>query len=156
MTSEGLNRMLNNRSLSCIGTRAENPFEWRLKNIVMTGLLLVSLAVGVPGLAYAHMEKPLHGGQVADVNDLSLELLVKDKRVMVYVRDHGKPLSVAGASGRLVRVGADGRSDTALHPTADASALTGEFSEDVQKGSKLVISVSMPGRKPLQTRFVLR
>lgn len=107
-------------------------------------------------LAHAHSEKPRHGGQVVEAGDLHVELLVKDGQVLVYVSDHGKPLPLSGASGRLVTLGQAGRHDVDLAVRPDAGALSVAVPPSLKAGDKLVVMLNLSGRKPIQARFVMR
>jgi hypothetical protein len=67
-------------------------------------------------LAHDDHGKPQHGGVVAEASTFQVELVAGPKGPVLYVTDHGKPLSTAGASGKLVVLAAGQKSELALAP----------------------------------------
>lgn len=122
---------------------------WR----IMAVMLL--FAFGCPLAALAHVEKPKHGGQIVEVGDLHVELVLKSGQVTVFVSDHGRPIGLSGGSGRLIVVGKDGRKEVALSVNPQGDALEAKLPPTVKAGDKGVVVISLSGRKPIQARFVM-
>ncbi len=104
---------------------------------------------------HSHGAKPLHGGIVTEANDIEFELVAKADTITVYVRDHGKALATKGASGKVtVLTGAD-KADAALTPAGD-NKLESRGSFKVGSGTKLVVTVNLQGKQPINARFALK
>ena len=122
--------------------------------------LLSAAALALASHAYAadehsHGAKPLHGGIVTEASDIEFELVAKADVITLYVRDHGKAVATQGASGKLtVLTGAD-KADAALSPAGD-NKLEAKGSFKLGPGTKLVASVNLQGRKPINMRFALK
>ena len=101
---------------------------------------------------HAHGHQPLHGGVVVEAKDMDYELVARADRLQLYLRDHGKPVPVAGASARLVLLTGADKQEVALAPAGDRLEAAGTFR--VAKGTKVVAQVQMAG-KASSARFVL-
>jgi hypothetical protein len=104
---------------------------------------------------HTHGAKPQHGGVVTEASDIEFELVSKAGAITVYLRDHGKPLATQGATGKLtVLTGAD-KAEGALSPAGD-NRLEAKGDFKVGPGTKLVATVNLQGRKPINVRFALK
>jgi hypothetical protein len=122
--------------------------------------LLTATALAFASTAFAadehsHSPKPRHGGIVTEASDIEFELVAEADTITVYVRDHGKALATQGATGKLtVLTGAD-KAEGALAPAGD-NKLEAKGSFKVGSGSKLVATVNLQGRKPINVRFAMK
>lgn len=122
--------------------------------------LLSAAALALASHAYAadehsHGAKPLHGGIVTEASDIEFELVAKADAITLYVRDHGKGVATQGATGKLtVLTGAD-KADGALTPAGD-NKLEAKGSFKLGPGTKLVATVNLQGKKPINMRFALK
>jgi hypothetical protein len=124
-------------------------------------LLLAAMSlIGAAG-AYAgdghdhgHDHAPRHGGVVSAVKDLDLELVAKPTRLQLYLREHGKPVGIAGAKARLTLLTDSDRREIELHAAGDRLEATGNF--NVAPGAKALALVTLPGRPALTARFMLK
>jgi hypothetical protein len=125
---------------------------------VGTGGLAAVLFLCVTAPAHAaggHDHTPKHGGVVTEANDLDFELVARADSLTLHVRDHGKALSMQGASARLTMLVGTERSEVQLAPSGtDRLEAKGAFK--VGPGTKVVAAVTMPGRKTANVRFVLK
>lgn len=122
-------------------------------------LLALALLAGTAAQAggnHQHDHKPLHGGIVAEASDLDFELLLsRPGQITLYVRDHGKPLALNGASARLTLLsGSDKREASLVAVGGERLEAQGDFK--LAAGSKVVALVQLPGRKPVNVRFALK
>lgn len=116
---------------------------------------LAGAAQAADGHDHAHAHTPLQGGVLVEAADLDFELVAQSAPVRLHVRDHGRPLALQGASARLtVLSGADKR-ELQLQPVGDRLE-AGAGSARLAPGSKVIAQVTLPGRKPVQVRFVVR
>ena len=119
--------------------------------------LLAAAALAISGHAVAagtdHHE-PLHGGIVVEGKQADFELVAKPDVIHLYVRDHGKPMSVAKASAKLTLLSGSEKQEVVLAPAGDKLEAKGTFK--VLAGTKVVAVVTNEG-KPLGTaRFTLK
>lgn len=116
--------------------------------LALGGVLLGS----VPAIAHDD-PKPRHGGIVQLVNDVAYELVIKGAHVEIYVADHGKPVSMAGTTGKLtVMMGAQ-RSEADLVAVGDRLEAKGV---KLDKGAKVVAALTLPNRKAVTVRFAVK
>ncbi|MEI7444838.1 MAG: hypothetical protein WCK28_08115 [Burkholderiales bacterium] len=105
--------------------------------------------------AGGHDLTPKHGGVVVESNDLDVELVARPDRLTLHVRDHGKPVDLKGASGKMTLLAGTEKLEAALAP-GDGNTLQAAGAFKVGPGTKAVATLTLPGRKPLVARFVLR
>ncbi|MBX9848894.1 MAG: hypothetical protein K2X64_06340 [Rhodocyclaceae bacterium] len=63
-------------------------------------------------------------------------------------------MSTKGATGKLILLGSDGKRDVELKPAGE-NQLTGKVSAKPAKGTKVVATITLPGKKTATVRFVL-
>lgn len=117
------------------------------------GLLL---ALGALSLTAAHADsaaKPKRGGVVQSANHMDFELVAQADGASIYIDDHGKPVSVAGASGKLTVLNGTEKSEAELKPAGDKLEAKGI---KVASGSKVVVSVTTAEKKTMSLRFTVR
>ena len=69
----------------------------------------VVLAAGEHGkgdAAHADEAKPMHGGVVLVVKDVSYELVATKDRLALHVSDHGQPVDLTGATAKVTLLSA--------------------------------------------------
>lgn len=120
--------------------------------------LMVSVLLGVaPALAGGPAIGP-NGGKVEHAGPYHLELVVKGNGLAVYLTDadSGKAIEAKDAKASAT-VLADRQPETVTLAPAEGGALRGQgvFSVDA-RDLKIVVSVAMPGEKPVQARFAAR
>lgn len=119
---------------------------------VAFALLVLNLPM-VAAHAHAEHGQPQFGGVVAEAGLAQFEVVAKDGKVVVHVTNHGAAVDTAGAKGKLTVLAGTAKSEIVLTP-AGGNRLEG--SGNVAGGAKLLISVELPGQKPLQARAVAR
>lgn len=123
-----------------------------IKNLTF-GLLL---ALGALGFTAAHADgaaKPKRGGVVQSANHLDFELVWHADGASIYIDDHGKPVSVAGATGKLTVLNGADKSETELMPAGDKLEAKGI---KLPSGSKVVASVTTAEKKTMSVRFTVK
>lgn len=118
--------------------------------------LLLAATLSAPALAAGeHDHAPRHGGIVVEAAHLDWELVAKPDRLQLHVRDHGKVLSTAGASGKLTLLSGKQRAEAALTPVGtDRLEAAAPFA--LAAGTKVVATVTLANRKTANMRFTLR
>lgn len=127
----------------------------------MTTTMKTSLAAAVLGLsllgsgaALAHGgAEPKHGGIVQTASDLSFELVARPDGAVLYVEDHGKPMSVDGLSGKLTVLKGSERSEAALSAAGDRLEAKGIT---LAPGAKVVAALQTAGKKAITVRFTVK
>ena len=109
-------------------------------------------AAGDHGAGHEH--KPLHGGVVVEASDMDFELVPAAGAISLYIRDHGKPARIEGASARLTLLNGKEKTEVQLLPAGDRLQAQGNFKAGA--GTKAVAAVTLPGKKAVNVRFVLK
>lgn len=112
----------------------------------------IALGMALSGLSYAHGAKPKHGGVVKSVADVTFELVSENGKAVIYVDDHGAELKTAGATGSLTVLAGAKKTQTALEATG-SNALTSATPVKLERGSKALASITLPGKEPIRVRF---
>lgn len=118
-------------------------------------LSLIAAALVATGSAQAGEDdhKPMHGGIVAHGKVLDMELVASPTWLRIYVSDHGKPLDMSKASGKLTLLAGAEKQEIELKPSGDKLEAAGSFK--VGPGTKAVAAVSVAG-KTATARFTLK
>lgn len=124
----------------------------------MNKTFIAMLAAGLAALsvnaAQAHGDaKPKHGGVVQTANDVSFELVAQADGAAIYIEDHEKPMSVAGAGGKLTVLNGADKSEAELKPAGDRLEAKGI---KLSSGSKVVASVITADKKTVSVRFTVK
>lgn len=128
---------------------------------IAAALAAIGTSIGISfgtlsGAAMAHDATPAqYGGIVQTASDLQFELVAKDGGVRLYVDDHGRKKSVAGASGKLTVLNGASKSETALEPAQD-NVLVAADKVTLARGAKAVAKVTFADGKTVTVRFVAR
>lgn len=124
----------------------------RLVSLIAVALVLA----GSPAVFAAgkHDHTPKHGGVVVEVKDIDLELVLKPDLVRLYVRDHGKPVKLEGASAKLTLLAGTEKTEATLARAGDALEAKGSFK--VGAGVKAVVVLILSGKAPVTARFAMK
>ena len=122
-----------------------------------TQILLASIALALANSTFAaggkHGHKPLHGGVVAEVKDMDVELVAKPSAIQLYQRGHGKMPDLSKATAKVTLQTGTDKQEVELKPAGDKLEATGSFK--VSPGTKAV-AVLMVAGKPATARFTLK
>lgn len=118
-------------------------------------LLAVLLTVATPALAGPDDVKPLYGGVVQEIRDISYELVAKPDTLSLYVHDHGKKLPSAGGAARVTLLNGSEKTDVALAPAGD-NLFQAKGTFKVQKGTRAIAVVTLAGKGPVTARYDIR
>ena len=132
---------------------AAAPMENAMKKLIT--LAAMAMAIAASGNALAHGDKPKHGGVVQAASDLGFELVNKNSSATIYVEDHGKPVSTAGASGKLTVLNGAEKSEVPLEPAGDNTFATkGEVK--LGKGAKAIAALTFADKMVVNVRFSVK
>lgn len=121
---------------------------------VLTCLAMAASLI-VSGNVLAHGAKPKHGGIVQSANDVSFELVSKDNAAVIYVEDHGKKLSTAGATGKLTLLNGTAKSELPLEPAGE-NKLAAKGNAKLAKGAKAIASITFANKETVNVRFAFK
>ena len=114
-----------------------------------------AIAVASPAvLAHAEHGQPEYGGIYGEAGAFQAELVITDSQAKIYVTNHGEPLSTKGATGKLIVLAADGKSEVELKPAAD-NQLVAALKAKPAKGAKIVATITLAGKKPANVRYAV-
>lgn len=124
-----------------------------MKKLITLAAMVVAMAAS--GNVLAHGDKPKHGGVLQEANDVSFELVNKDGKATIYVEDHGKPVSTAGATGKLTVLNGAEKSEVALEPAGD-NTLAAKGDARLGKGTKAIAALTFADKKAVNVRFAVK
>lgn len=116
--------------------------------MVFFSAVIMSPVYSSPG----HDHKPLHGGKVFEAKEFDVELVAKSDSIELYVRDHGKPISLGGGVANLSILNGAEKKDFELKPEANKFKISGSF--DMRKGTRVVAIIRLSG-KVVTARYVI-
>lgn len=118
---------------------------------ILTLLVLTTLS-----FSPAHADgvaKAKHGGVVQKANDKTYELVLHADGAAIHIDDHGKPVSVAGASGKLTVLSGANKSEVELKPAGEKLEAKGI---KLTPGNTVVASVTTADKKTVNVRFTVK
>jgi hypothetical protein len=121
----------------------------KLLTVVVLGMSVLWIDV-----AMAHgSAKARHGGAVATASDLNFELVGTPTGAVIYVDDHGKPMSPAGMAGKLTVLLGSEKADAELVVAGDKLEAKGI---KLAAGAKVVAALTTPAKKAITVRFTVK
>ena len=124
----------------------------------MIKTLVSMLTLGLAALSFTAAQadgvaKAKYGGVVQKANDITYELVAHADGAAIHIDDHGKPVSVAGATGKLTVLSGADKSEAELKPAGDKLEAKGI---KLAPGSKVVASVTTADKKTVSVRFTIK
>ena len=119
----------------------------------LAAALLVATAITLPAFA-AEDHAPKHGGVVVETKAGDLELVAKPELIVIHVSDHGKPMKLSSASGKVTVFNGNDKTEAPLALVGDKLEAKGSFK--VGAGTKLLAEVSLNGKPAVSARFTLK
>ncbi|QDF97014.1 hypothetical protein CJ010_10985 [Azoarcus sp. DD4] len=128
-----------------------------MKRLSLVALLAAVLAASVPAAAhtdeYLEAVKAPHGGRLRMSGPYHLELVVKDRDILVYVTDHGdKEIATAGGEGKVVLQRGSSRVSVRLEPSG-GNVLRGKSESGITPSTSAVVFVKLPGQDAYSARY---
>lgn len=120
---------------------------------ILLPLLLATLAAG-PVFAAGEDHKPKYGGVVVETKSGDFELVAKGDQIVIYVGDHGKPLKLTSASGKVTVFNGAESKDAPIALAGDKLEAKGPFK--IAAGTKVLAEVSVNGKPTVAARFTLK
>jgi len=115
--------------------------------------LLIASALVLPAFA-TEDHAPKHGGVVVETKAGDLELVAKPELIVIHVSDHGKPMKLTSASGKVTVFNGNDKTEAPLTLVGDKLEAKGSFK--VGAGAKALAEVSLNGKPAVSARFTLK
>jgi hypothetical protein len=115
--------------------------------------LLIATALALPAFA-AEDHTPKHGGVVVETKAGDLELVAKPELIVIHVSDHGKPLKLSSASGKVTVFNGNDKTEAPLALVGDKLEAKGSFK--LGAGTKVLADVAVNGKPAVAARFTLK
>ena len=118
--------------------------------------IAATLAIGVSGAVFAQKDDHTakHGGIFVETKALDFEIVAKPDIIQVYVADHGKPVKLDGAKGKVTLLNGSEKTEVDLAPAGDKLEAKGSFK--VAKGTKGIATVALAGKSAATARFEVK
>ena len=119
-------------------------------------LLFAAILAGAPALAAGEdPHEGKHGGKLVESGHHHVEIVAKDDLIEVYVNgEDGKPENVKEAKATAAILSEGKKIDITLAPESD-DVLKGKGTFKAVKGTTIVVTLTMPGHQPEQSRIKL-
>ena len=110
---------------------------------LIVAMLFASMICALMPASMAHGDfPPKRGGISVNAGEMTLEFVIRDGMVVVYLDDHGEPVRAQGAEATLVLTGSDGAERAIRMRVAGANAF--EASDvAVKTGERLLFFAKM-------------
>ena len=115
--------------------------------------LLIATALALPAFA-AEDHAPKHGGVVVETKAGDLELVAKPELIVIHVSDHGKPMKLSSASGKVTVFNGNDKTEAPLALVGDKLEARGSFK--IGAGTKVLAEVTLNGKPAVSERFTLK
>lgn len=117
--------------------------------------MAVALGTGAAVGDEKHSHTGKHGGKIVESGHHHVEIIAKDGSLEIFVNDEeGKPEDIKDAKATAAVLSEGKKVDLTLAPDPSNSLKgTGEFK--ATKGTTIVVTLTMPGHKPEQSRAKL-
>ena len=115
--------------------------------------LIVACAAALPVIA-AEDHTPKHGGIVVETKAGDMELVAKPELIVIHVSDHGKPMKLTSASGKVTVFNGNDKTEAPLALVGDKLEAKGSFK--IAAGTKVLADVALNGKPAVAARFTLK
>lgn len=117
-------------------------------------LVAAAVAIAAPVFAQKDDHTAKHGGIFVETKALDFEIVAKPDVIQVYVADHGKPVKLDGAKGKVTLLNGSEKTEVDLAPAGDKLEAKGAFK--VAKGTKGIATVTLAGKSAAAARFEVK
>ena len=115
--------------------------------------LLIATALALPAFA-AEDHTPKHGGVVVETKAGDLELVAKPELIVIHVSDHGKPMKLSSARGKVTVFNGNDKTEAPLALIGDKLEAKGSFK--LGAGTKVLADLTVNGKPAVAARFTLK
>lgn len=115
---------------------------------------LVAAIVAAAPVHAADDHKPQHGGVVVETKTGDMELVAKPDLIVIHVSDHGKPMKLTSATGKVTVFNGSVKTEAPLTLAGDKLEAKGSFK--LGAGTKVLADVALNGKPAVAARFTLK
>jgi hypothetical protein len=115
--------------------------------------LLAATAMTLPAHA-ADDHAPKHGGVVVETKAGDMEMVAKPDIIVLYVSDHGKPMKVTSATGKVTVFNGNEKTEAPVALVGERLEAKGSFK--VMAGTKVLADVAINGKPAVAARFAVK
>lgn len=115
--------------------------------------IVIAIAAAFPASA-AEDHKSQHGGIIVETKSADLELVAKPDLITIHVSDHGKPMKLISATGKVIVFNGNDKTEVPLAIVGDRLEAKGIFK--VVAGTKVLTDVAINGKPPVAARFTIK
>ena len=119
----------------------------------LAAVLLIASAFTLPAIA-AEDHTPKHGGIVVETKAGDMELVAKPELIVIHVSDHGKPMKLTSATGKVTVFNGNDKTEAPLALVGDKLEAKGSFK--LGAGTKVLADVALNGKPAVAARFTLK
>jgi len=118
--------------------------------------LMISVTASVVALVAQAVEdhQPKHGGVVVETKAGDMELVAKPELIVIHVSDHGKPMKLTSATGKVTVFNGNDKTEAPLALAGDKLEAKGSFK--VGAGTKVLADVALNGKPAVAARFTIK
>jgi hypothetical protein len=125
-----------------------------MNRIRLAAWAIAMAALNGAAMAVSDDHTPQHGGVVVETKDMDFELVAKQGLITLYLREHGKVIDAKGATGKVTVLNGAQKTEAPLaHVSGNKIEARGAF--EATNGTKIVATVQLSGKKPVNVRFAL-
>lgn len=125
-------------------------------NRILASLVLAT-AVALPAHAQKKLEDshtPKYGGVVVETKAGDFELVAKPDLIQLYPSDHGKPMKLTSATGKVTVFNGNDKMEASLALVGERLEGKGKFK--IGPGTKVLAEVGLNGKPAVSARFTLK
>lgn len=115
---------------------------------------LVAAIVAAAPVHAADDHKPQYGGVVVETKTGDMELVAKPDLIVIHVSDHGKPMKLTSATGKVTVFNGSDKTEAPLTLAGDKLEAKGSFK--LGAGTKVLADVALNGKPAVAARFTLK
>lgn len=127
---------------------------WKEKTLNRPMIATVIAATLATSIFAADDHAPRHGGVVVETKAGDMELVAKPDLIVIHVRDHGKPVKLTSAKGKVIVFNGNEKAEAPLALVGDRLEAKGDFK--LASGTRVLAEAALNGKSPVAARFTLK
>lgn len=121
----------------------------------LTTLAALIMTVSIAGTALAHGDRAEFDGTVQSAGNLQFELVKKNSAAIIFVQNHGRKFSTAGAKGTLTVMNGTVKTEVPLQPSGD-NAMETRGDAKLAPGAKATAAITFADNKTVTVSFPVK
>lgn len=121
----------------------------------LTTLAALIMTVSIAGTALAHGNRAELDGTVQSAGNLQFELVKKNSAAIIFVQNHGRKFSTAGAKGTLTVMNGAVKTEVPLQPSGD-NAMETRGDAKLAPSAKATAAITFADNKTVTVSFPVK